>query len=72
MVATKGPIIRIWCGVAYQGVDRRDLGQRMFFLDHIAPDGEVTIVWDGHTYDSAVLAAEHWEKQGYVVIDDVE
>lgn len=72
MVAEKVPTIRIWCGVAYQGVGKRDLGQRMFFLDYIAPDGEVTVVWDGHTYDEAVLAAEGWEKQGCIVIDDVE
>lgn len=44
----------------------------MFFLDYVSPDGEVSVVWDGYTYDDAILAAEVWEKKGCVVVDDVE
>ncbi|WP_280951510.1 hypothetical protein [Methylorubrum extorquens] len=44
----------------------------MFFLDYVSPDGKVSVVWDGYTYDDAVLAAEAWEKKGCVVVDDVE
>ena len=72
MAAPKVPTIRIWCGVAYQGVDARDLGQRMFFLDCMTTDGEVTVVWDGHSYEEAIRAAERWERGGCVVIDDVD
>ncbi|GEL44748.1 hypothetical protein MEX01_53390 [Methylorubrum extorquens] len=72
MVDPKAPTIRIWCGIAHQGVDERDRGRRMFFLDYVSPDGKVSVVWDGYTYDDAVLAAEVWEKKGCVVVDDVE
>lgn len=64
--------IHIWCGVAHQGVEARDLGQRMFFLDHLTPDGEVTVVWDGYSYEEAIRAAETWERRGCLVIDEVE
>ena len=72
MPAPNVPTIRIWCGIAYQGVDARDLGRRMFFLDHLTLDGQVTVVWDGHSYEEAIRAAETWEREGCLVIDDVE
>lgn len=71
MATPELPTIRIWCGVAHQGVAARDLGQRMFFLDGVMTDGKVSVVWDGHSYEGAPQAAERWERAGCLVVDEV-
>ncbi len=71
MATPELPTIRIWCGVARQGVAACDLDQGIFFLDRVMADGKVSVVWDGHSYEGALQAAERWERAGCLVVDQV-
>ena len=49
---------------------RRDVdGQPTFQL--VFHDHGPTVVWTGHDYSAAILAAEEWERQGAEVVDTV-
>jgi hypothetical protein len=67
------PAIRIWSCTAYQFVDGRDLGKPMYFIDHVDESGNISVVWDGYTYEDAKAEAEKWKQAtGCLVLDEVD
>ena len=51
------------------GIDR-DTGRWRFFVEAMEADGGCVTMWDGATYDEAILAAEHLRRDGFGRIFD--
>lgn len=49
---------------------RRDVDGRATF-ELVFHDHGPAVVWTGHDYSAAILAAEDWERQGAEVVDTV-
>ena len=63
--------IKIWAAHVTGGDTPEYIGQRVFFVDLIFQDGSAYGMWDGLSYDEAIIAAGECAEGQYPVHDDV-
>lgn len=64
-------VVRITSRMIVEQRRGRRASRRVFFLEHLDPEGLSTCVWEGPCYETAILSAAPWEARGCEVIDAV-